>query len=190
VANVRGTTILNTVRFVKERYGLEAHDRVVRELPQKHWGTFLGPVREASWKPAADLAAYMDKAREVLAPGDTEFYRDVGRMAGQLNRDTAFVAMFRDPETATRQAPVIWRAFWDAGRLEVVSNTSNEIRIRIHDFPQPHRALCDRIVGFWEGSFTAWGAQGARVVETACVLEGGRYCEMRAQWDGPIADPA
>jgi hypothetical protein len=185
VANVRGTTILNTVRFVKERYGLEAHDRVVRGLAQQHWGTFLGPVREASWKPAEDLAAYMEKAREVLAPGDAEFYKDVGRMAGRLNRDTAFVAMFRDPETATRQAPVIWRAFWDAGRLEVVSRADHEIVIRIHDFPQPHRALCDRIAGFWEGSFTAWGARNPRVAETACVIEGGRYCEMRARWNGP-----
>lgn len=189
MANVRGTTILNTVRFVKERYGFEAHDRVVRELPRKHWGTFLGSVREASWKPAEDLAAYMEKAREILAPGETEFFRDVGRMAGQLNRDTAFVAMFRDPEIATRQAPVIWRAFWDAGRLEVMSRTDNEIVIRIHDFPQPHRALCDRIAGFWEGSFSAWGARNAKVVETACVLEGDRYCEMRARWDGPDTGP-
>jgi len=187
VSNVRGTTILNTVRFVKERYGQDAHDRVVRSLPQNHWGTFLGPVREASWKPAADLAAYMEKAQEVLAPGDPEFFRDVGRMAGQLNRDTAFVAMFRDPETATRQAPIIWRAFWDAGRLEVVSSAEREIVIRIHDFPEPHRALCDRIVGFWEGSFTAWGALSPRVVETACVLEGGRYCEMQARWGHPEA---
>lgn len=177
--------MLNTVRFVKERYGAEAHERVVRELPQKHWGTFLGPVREASWEPALDLAAYMEKAKELLAPKDPEFFKDIGRMAGRLNRDTAFRAMFENPDMAIRQGPIIWRAFWDAGRLEVVSKAGDEMVIRIHDFPTPHRALCDRIAGFWEGSFTAWGARSAHVEEICCVLRGSPYCEMRARWKEP-----
>jgi hypothetical protein len=109
-------------------------------------------------------------------------------MAGHLNRDTAFRAMFQDIEIASRQAPVIWRAFWDAGRLEVVSRSGQDIVIRIHEFPEPHRALCDRIAGFWEGSLTAWGARQVRVIDRACVLRSDPYCEMQARWDS-VGEP-
>ena len=61
---VRGITVLNTIRFVRERYGADAHDRVVATLPAERCGTFTGPLRDASWKSLEDVVAMYERARE------------------------------------------------------------------------------------------------------------------------------
>jgi hypothetical protein len=118
LANVRGTLNLNTVDFVCERYGPQAHERVLRSLPSRPAATFLGPVSEASWQPLEDLVAYMERARGILAPGEPGFYRRIGFFAGQRDRQTrAFSFMLADVNTAARMASVLWRSYFDAGRL-------------------------------------------------------------------------
>lgn len=62
------------MRFVRECFGTGAHERVLQALPERHWGTFHGPVREASWEPVADVVAYMEAAHRLLAPDDDDFY--------------------------------------------------------------------------------------------------------------------
>ena len=49
--------VLHAVRFVREIYGEDAHERVLKGVEPQHWGTLLGPVREASWEPVEDLVA-------------------------------------------------------------------------------------------------------------------------------------
>jgi hypothetical protein len=171
------------VRFVREKYGPAAHERVLQALPERHWGTFHGPVREASWEPIADLVAYMEAARRLLAPGDGDFYKQLGLFAGRQTRNTGFAALLGDdPEAASGRAQVLWRAYYDEGRLEIVEKGDGFLTARIHDFPAAHPALCKRISGFWEGCFDAEGRPPTHVEERACATQGAPYCEMRVTW--------
>jgi hypothetical protein len=172
VVNVRGAIVLGTVRFVMETYGPEAHAKVLKALHPKHCATFLGSVREASWEPAVDLEAYVEIAKAMLAPNDPDFFKRAGYFAGRAARNAGFEAFLADPQ---RLSAFLWRGLFDTGRVEVVSHDPAESVGRIHDFPTS-RSACARMVGAWEGLFDA------RVVHTACVMDGSPYCEMRLFW--------
>lgn len=184
MAQIRGVAILHSVRFVRERFGAAAHERLIQELPEPHWGTFHGPVREASWEPVADLVAYMEAARRLLAPDDAGFYRSMGLFAGRLTRSSGFAALLGgDPEAAARRAQVLWRAYYDEGRLEIHERGERTLVARIHDFAEARPSLCQRICGFWEGCFDAEGGPRTRVEERACAADGGGFCEMLVSWE-------
>lgn len=173
MVKVRGAIVLHMVRFVKENYGSEAHDRLVKALPARHASTFLGFVREASWEPAVDLEVYAATAKRILAPDDAAFHRKAGYYAGRGVREAGFEALLVDPN---RLAQFIWHGLFDVGRVEVVSQNASETIARIHDFPTS-RSACQRMAGAWEGLVNS------RVEETACVLDGNPYCEMRVVWN-------
>lgn len=183
MANVRGVTVLNVIRYVRETHGSDGHQAVVEALPEPHRATFLGTIREASWEPVADLAAYLETAQRLLAPGDALFFRRVGRFSGLLERGSqGFQVMVADPSTAMRMGPVLWRSFFDAGRLEVEILGPHEAITRVFDFPAS-RALCDRRAGAWEG-LLATPELRVEVAETRCGLSGSDFCENQVLWIG------
>lgn len=179
--HARGVAVLNAIRFVKERYGEDAHATVLRALPSSRWGTFLGELREASWEPLEDFSAYLEAARRQLAPADAEFYRELGRFAGGLERKkAAFGIMVAEPSTSMRMGPVIWKAFFDIGELQVLIHSGREAVAVIRGFPAS-RALCERLRGAWEGLLAT---EQLEVVtdERACAARGDDRCEIGVGW--------
>lgn len=182
MTRVRGIAILAAMRFVKESYGPEAHERVLKALPVASAGTFLGPLRDASWKPLKDLGAYAEAARQIFAPTDAGFYRKLGVAVGCMEREMGgFKPMVVDPATAMRLAPLLWSALYDTGRVESIATGPKEALIRIRDF-RTSRALCQSNCGSMEGLASSEGMR-LQVEETACVLDGSPYCEMRVRWE-------
>lgn len=182
--HVRGITVLNTTRFVRERFGPEAHTRVVESLPTRHRATFLTMVREASWKPIEDVLAYMEVAKGLLAPDVPGFHREIGLYSGQITGRGGFRFFIgSSPLKAVGRAAFMWRFLYDAGRVEVVSKAPGEITLRILDFPVPSRIWCERITGFIEAVAHLAGAERSRVEETACIHAGSDYCELRGTWE-------
>lgn len=181
MVNARGITFLSTIRFVKETYGREAHDRILAALAPRHCGTFLGPLREASWKPLADLVAYAETGRNLLAPDDPAYYRKLGLFTGRVERQMGgFAPMVADPATAMRLAPVIWSSLFDAGRMEFVVKGEREGVARITGF-KTSPELCETNRGAIEG-LLGTERMAASVTQTACAAEDSPYCELRVVW--------
>jgi hypothetical protein len=179
MANARGTLVLNSIAFIRERFGPEAHDKVLAALPRQHAGTFLGPLYEGAWKPLEDLLAYMETARKVLAPRKAHFYQSMGEFAGERDRkSTAFSIMLADFDTAARMAPLLWRSFFDAGRLEVIEKHASGATLRVYDGPAS-AALCERVTGSLAGQT---GDPTVRVEQVACRVDGRPYCEFQMRW--------
>lgn len=177
---VRGTFVLSSVAFVCERYGRQAHERVLRALPVAARASLETELRDAAWKPLEHALAYMQAARELLAPGDDRFFREMGRSAGRAGRASGFGAMVADPETTARMFTVLGRAIVDFGRVEVVEQGADGLRARFHGFP-PVAALCERRVGAYEELLHAPGTV-VTVEETACTSAGSPYCELQVRW--------
>jgi predicted hydrocarbon binding protein len=131
----------------------------------------------------------MEAAQALLAPGDSLFYRSLGRDAGRMTAQTGVRHLIgSDPLGTARRAAFLWSSFYDTGRAEIVERRPDEIVFRIHDVPTPSRAWCERIVGWMQGCFDTMGLSDADISETECRLRGGRYCEVRMQWATP--DPS
>ncbi len=177
---VRGSVLLSSAAFVRQRFGPEAHERVVARLRPEHQAAFTADLREGSWKPVEAVDAYMEAARRLLAPGDASFFREMGRFAGEQARRSVFASMVRDAETAARMLPTMGRVVADQGRAEVVQAGPGELRARISGFPTTP-ALCERRVGAYEALFGSAEAP-VEASETACVLQGSPWCEIRVVW--------
>lgn len=177
---VRGSFLLASIQFVRERHGPHAHERVLQALPVETRVSIETGLRDAAWKPLEHALAYMLAARDLLAPGDGRFFRELGRWAGRAGRESGFGAMVTNPETTARMFTVLGRAIVDFGRVEVVEHGADGLRARFHGFP-PVAALCERRVGAYEELLHAPGTV-VTVEETACTSAGSPYCELRVRW--------
>ena len=183
MARVRGTLVVNTFAFVRKVHGPDAHARILKAIGPEDASALEASAREAGWFPLHPLLRYIEKAREMYAPGDADYFRSMGRFAGTADRESrAMGVMVSDLETATKMARVLWRQFFDEGRLEVVEQTAQGARLRILDF-EAHPALCERIVGSLEG-LLGGATPEVRVVQSACALHGAAYCEYELSFGG------
>jgi hypothetical protein len=188
MVRVRGIAFIGAMQFVKDEFGPEAHQRVLAALPEANRATFLGPLRDAVWKPLDDLATYAGTARHLLAPTDERFYVRLGFRAGRVEREEGgFHPMVADAPTAIRLGAVIWRSLYDAGRMELVADGEGRALARIHDFPTSV-ALCQANCAALSGLLGS-DEHPVRTEQAACVLDGAPCCEYRVAWEsaGPTA---
>jgi hypothetical protein len=180
---IRGSEVLHTVRFVTERYGTQGHDFVLKALPPRYSARLMGAVREASWEPLEDYLAYVERAHALLAPEDPEFLGDCGRYSGRLARADAVGVLLVDPETILREARVLWRTFFNAGRLDLIIDAPLSWRSRLVSFPIQSRVFCGIRVGFVEAASPSVEGRPLRVTETQCICDGADCCELAMRWE-------
>lgn len=177
---VRASLLLNTISYVREVYGDEAHERVMGGLASELHAE-IGSLREAGWVDVADLMTYSQRAADLLAQGDPELHRRAGFYSGQRQRaEGGFKPMLAEQSTAIKMASVYWHALFDTGSAEIVERLTDSVLLEIRDFPTT-RELCLRIVGGLEGALHN-GHLPARVSEETCSLDGHPHCVMRIVW--------
>jgi hypothetical protein len=180
--NLRGLGVLNTMRFVRQRYGDSAHISVLHSLSAAQRAALEEPIGESAWRPLEAVLAYMDTAHALLAPDDPTFFLELGRFSGRITRNTPFQSMLRSPGIALRLLAVLWRAFFDQGRARVVCRTEGSALVRLYDFPKTTRGLCGSLGASWEATLEHRPELDFRVSELSCRVNGTEYCEWKATW--------
>jgi hypothetical protein len=182
MVRVRGIAFIGGVQFVKDTFGPEAHERVVAALPAGPRGTFTLPLRDAVWKPLAELVLYAGTARELLAPADETFYARLGFRSGSVERSQGgFLPMVADMPTAIRLAPVLWRSLYDTGRMSLTPDGDGRAIAKVSDFPTTP-ALCQANCAALAGLLSS-ETRAVRTRQLACVLDGAPVCEWEVAWD-------
>jgi hypothetical protein len=180
VIHVRGVGLAGAIGFVKQAYGTAAHEAVLARLPPEEAAAFAD-VRSAAWKPLRSLSAYIETARALHGADDATFALRLGFFIGQYTRrDGGFHPMLVTPEVAMRMAPVVWKAVYDAGRMEFEIEGREGGVARVYDFPA-RPALCAVNAAIIEG-LASDDARRARVVETRCRSRGDEFCEFDVTW--------
>jgi hypothetical protein len=182
MANVRGVDLLDARAFLRDTYGPDSHQKVMEALDAEARATFEPGIRETGWYPIAALQSYLAAGRRVLDPAALEFFRRQGRYAADRRKRGPLMAMVASPALRMRLAGLVWRMFYDVGRLEVVGSSPETALGRIYDFPATPE-LCERFVGIWEGMAGSRERPG-RAAERRCVLHGDPYCEFEVLHDG------
>jgi hypothetical protein len=181
MAQVRGALVSSAVQFVRETYGPDAHERVLGALDPRARATLGKRIRDSSFEPVEHFVAYIEAARQILAPDDAGFFRSLGRYTGRRARDSqGFKVMVAEPESAVRMAPITWKAFYDTGRADARMTGPREALIRLVDFPS-RASLCERSCGTLEGLVSTETLQ-ATVEHTRCIARSDPCCEYRIMW--------
>ena len=135
-------------------------------------------VLETQWYPFEDLIELMTVTDAVMGEGDMQLCYEMGRFGCETNLTGIYRIFFRfgSINFILKRAAKAFRAQYDAGDMEVVDSGTGFCKLRLNDFPRPHRAHCLAIKGWMTRAGELTGADMADSDET-CRANGDEHCE-------------
>ncbi len=181
----KGGVLLARLRWVRDRGGDAAVERVLGMLGAEDQDVLRGQILHVSWYPL-DLNLRLDDAiAEVFSPGDKRrVFIDMGRASADINLSGPHKAYVHagDPQALLRSAPAIYKAYYDVGyrTYERVSDTCAVLRTFEAEDTTP--GDCLTVVGWHERAIELCGGKNVKVTETKCRSAGADICEYRCEW--------
>ena len=182
-ARVRTTTVRVRDHFVNARYGKTAREKFRASASPE-----LRAALASSGDAWVDFRLFVEASELVcnlFGNGNLALAREIGRFGAETNMGTwrAIVHRILSPRVLLGIAAGLWSHHYDGGRLVVEATSESGLRVRITDFPTPHRTHCLAIEGWVERTIQLGKPRAVRVRKTGCRLDGGPACELLAEWE-------
>lgn len=178
--NVSGHVLRSRYLFLKS-LGDEAVEAVAAELSPRVQQLVLDGPLETQWYPFDDVIELMVTTDRICGSGDLSLCHDMGRFSCETNLTGIYRIFFRfgSLNFILKRAAKAFRAQYDSGDMEVLEANSDSCRLRLNDFPKPHRAHCLAIGGWM---LRAGELTGESIVDhnETCRANGDEHCEW--QW--------
>jgi hypothetical protein len=183
IARVRSATVRVRDQFVLARFGRTSRDRYraavsseLRELletPGDRWVSFETFVE-------ANLVLC-----QLFGGGDLDLCREVGAFGAESNMGFWRSLVYRtlSPLTVLSIAGRLWDHHYQGGVLTAEPAGERGVRLRLSDFPTPHRTHCLSMLGWCTRLVELGRPRRVQFVETACRLSGDAFCEHTGEWD-------
>jgi hypothetical protein len=183
LARVKATTVRVRDHYVLARFGKTARERYREACSAQLLETLLTPGDR--WVDFGQFIEATELCCRLFAEGDLTMSRDIGRFAAETNMGVWRSLVYRvlSPATVLSIAAGLWSHHYEGGRLVASPNGARGVRIRIEDFPTPHRTHCLSVEGWARRTVELGRPQRVSVVETACRLRGGDACELVGEWE-------
>jgi hypothetical protein len=184
MANVKGSAVTARLRYVRERHGEEAVQRLLDQLPAGTRATLEGRVLPQAWVPYEVFVDVNVAVDRIFGKGDLSLCFELGRYAAEVNLPTLYRLFYRfgSPLYIFRRAAQLWSIHYDSGQLAAMEAGSNVARLEIIDFERPHRVHCLSVLGWASRSVELSGGVVLAAEEARCRTRGDETCEMVVAW--------
>jgi len=185
MSNIRGMALAAAVKYIKQTYGEEGFKKVVEAMEAGDREVMAGSLNPVNLYSMKAYNSFLDKADKLLGKGDYELCRQVGIFEA---RET-FTGLYKvflevgNPHFVIKKAGLAWRTLHDAGDLEVEQTGDKYVRGKVSNFPDPHKAFCWDLVGYFEKVLEMSGAKNLDVKEIKCRCSGDDCCEFEVRWE-------
>lgn len=179
----KGVVILARLAFVDE-LGAKGRDAVMAALSPADRAILDDMVLPSSWYPF-DLYERLDAAiSRVVGSGD-DLFRRLGEHSAAHNLGAAHRGYVRDrdPHGLLRQAPSIYRLYYDTGERSYERVSDTQALLRTVGSRTYSRTDCLTVVGWHTKAITMCGGRNVRVTEPLCRARGGSACEYVCEWE-------
>jgi hypothetical protein len=178
-AHVKGVVLKARMDYVEKTFGEAGCSRLMASLSPEARAMLEGGVLISSWYPVSLSVEMLLAIDAIFGKGDLDLCRLMGNHSARVGLSSVHASFGRqrDAHFANRMTPVMWKQYYDAGEMQAETPRGGRGIIRLHDFPEPHRALCLGTLGWLETANEIWGVRGARVKETKCRTLGDPWCE-------------
>jgi hypothetical protein len=192
MARVKGIAVLSRLRFVKERYGDEGLERLLRALPTEERALVDQHLLPHAWAPFSLFVNVNERADALFGKGDLGLVLEMGAFAARVSLPTIFRPFLRfgSPRFLFSRASKIWNTHYDSGRLDLIEDSPRSARLRIEGFETPHRAHCTAVLGWAKEAIVLTGAIVQFAEQTRCRTRGDPFCEISARWMEKGEQPA
>ena len=164
---VKGTTIISTSNFVKNRFGQEGFDRWIEQLSPAARDAITVPLA-SKWYDMVDC--YTEPLEKIVSTFLGGAIDKGGREIGSENAKHDLTGIYRimikfgSPNLMISGAARTWNSYYSEGEPEVVENEKGRAVVSIREIPVKSAV--------WEYSVAGW-------VETASMLAGGKNNSCR-----------
>lgn len=175
--NASGHVVRSRYLFLKS-LGEEAMKTVANEVSPRVRAIVVNGPLETQWYPFDDLIELMVATDRLLGNGDLSLCRDMGRFGCETNLTGIYRIFFRfgSMPFILKRAAKAFRAQYDSGSMSVLESDPSMCRLRLSDFPRPHRAHCLAISGWMRRAGELTGEEEIALTET-CRAKGDAECE-------------
>ncbi len=182
-AQVKGTAILASLRYLREHFGEEAAAHVRQGLPRADRLTLEGSVLASSWYPTSLLLRLMEEAEWQLGSQQPELARHLGRASADYGLTTVYRIFFKlgSPEFIIGRAASVFASYWDTGKLVQKEQARGRAVFSLEGF-QGAAPLCARMLGWMERTLELAGAKDVQVVHASCLHRGEPECRFEGPW--------
>jgi hypothetical protein len=181
VAKTKGTNLIPAVKFLRKRRA-----QALAALPPALHHYLEERVLPTSWYPEADLAALLRAMAPLMADAGGDPFELMGRATVREHMAGVYEHLLRGDRTSlSRRVTALWQTMHDTGSLRLVDQAPGCARYELRDYAHPTREMCGTIRGYIGESLVQSGFASARVVETACVVDGAECCVFECKWSEP-----
>ncbi len=135
-SEVKGVWFATARRFVRERYGPEAHEAIAAAVDAEHHDTIADPLA-SEWYPEEALQQGMAAMGRVLAHGDSERLGLALEACTDLGINHFFRALLRlgSPAMVLRKVPTMWSLIRRGDAVVTAAADDEQATIRYENFP-------------------------------------------------------
>ena len=185
MAQVKGTAVESSLRYVRERFGEAALARVIEALLPDDRAAFGQGVLASSWYGMDRFLRFMQEAEKQLRAQEPDVVRRMGRASCDYGITTVYKIFFKmgSPEFIISRGARVFSSYYDTGELRVVESGPGRAVAELLGFEGGAPQFCDRIFGWMQRTLELSGAKGLRSAHSACVHRGDAVCRFEGSWD-------
>jgi hypothetical protein len=184
MAQVKGTAVQSSFRYVKERFGGDALAGVLAALPETARAA-LGSVLASSWYPMPAFLRFMQEAKRQLGSGEPDVIRNMGRASCDYGVTGVYKIFFKvgSPEFVIGRATRVFSSYYDTGQITVVDSRDGRAVVEVSGLEGSAPEFCERIYGWMQRTLEMAGAKGLRSAHSLCIHRGDAVCRFEGNWE-------
>lgn len=184
MARVKGTAVLSSLRYVRERFGDEPLGRILSALPPEDAALQVG-VLASSWYPMPAFLRFMQESERQLGRQEPDLVRNMGRASCDHGVTGVYRIFFRvgSPEFIIGRAARVFSSYYDTGELKVVESLDGRALVELRGLEGSAPQFCERIYGWMQRTLELAGAKNLRSAHSSCLHRGDAVCRFEGTWD-------
>lgn len=183
---VKGTAVNSTLRFITEKFGVDAVTAVTESLPPEERDAMRRGVLVSQWYRFGALAQVMRETKRLYAGGDAAIYREMGRASADYALTTIYKIFFKvgSPQFIITRAASVYGNYYSAGGAAVTDSGRGFAILELQPFPEPCEEYCHRVWGWVIRMLELSGASRIDSQHAKCQARGDAKCVIDGRWVG------
>lgn len=181
----KGTTVATLGKFVRTRYGDEAHRTWLEGLSPAARAIHSGAVMPSLWYPmAAGLIEPTERICRLHFDEDIRGAWECGRFSaedGLRGVYRIFIAV-GTPAFIIKKASNLWPQLYRPSSIRIASEGPKSVTFHVTEFPEAHRVIDARICGWMERALEISGCKGGNIQVPRSLARGDSLTEFIVGW--------
>lgn len=183
VNQVKGSAVVGTLRFVRERFGEAALRETLAALDAADRHALEGALVSA-WYPLPLLLRLMRQIEARFGSQVPHIYRAIGAASADYGLNTVYKIFFKigSPQFIISRASRVFSSYYQRGSMVVTETGPGLVKLELRGFDDGAPEYCERIFGWMTHTMELCGAHDLQPSHVTCVHLSDDVCRFEGHW--------